>query len=590
MSAPCRHPCPEYGDVLVVLIRPSLPWCLLVARCFRVAALSEPMPNDSSEASELKERVRQGRVSGTKFRRKMVELRRSGKDRVDPKQAPTVAAQSPAATVKGAVNPSHPAQLSFGGRESQEGGRGDPGKDPGTSGLSLRRNVSGGEMIRRLGERLGWSNASARTEQGGLEGSPVLERSRTADTMPKRRSPRRGTASPRAESGSDTGGSSGATGSNRRPWSLTSSSNNPGNVGRLLSSPASPDRAASSQGSAGSLLWGQPPSGGAGAGGTRQMTPPFRAPPRQEGRLPAASQAQAEQTHTAPLTASDADNMSSVSNTSTVLTDLSHRLEKIEDMLARLLEAKADRPSGALFDLDGRFGRSSQTLRSDSANTEASFRTTIIGLNDRYGDIQLQGRGYPQGSDGNGRTASSSRVRPTPGDSSRDDLPRVTEGGAGAMVDIRRPSEHLEALERAASALAAVAAEARATSGDAVSLSLEAVPAVSRHEPVQAPQTVAQETATVDVSDAATPARDARGLGDKPVPNEVAMRQAEGGWRAAGGRSEEDAEASRSTRAESNLDEFKEEEDPESSAGDPGSPPVVGPQSKRLSTISESPS
>lgn len=42
---------------------------------------------------------------------------------------------------------------------------------------------------------------------------------------------------------------------------------------------------------------------------------------------------------TVPLTASEIDNLSSVSNTSTVLTDLSLRLEKIEDMLSRLLEA-----------------------------------------------------------------------------------------------------------------------------------------------------------------------------------------------------------------------------------------------------------
>ena len=39
------------------------------------------------------------------------------------------------------------------------------------------------------------------------------------------------------------------------------------------------------------------------------------------------------------LTASEIDNMSSISTTSTVLTDLSVRLEEIEDMLSRLLDA-----------------------------------------------------------------------------------------------------------------------------------------------------------------------------------------------------------------------------------------------------------
>ncbi|CAM9516133.1 unnamed protein product, partial [Laminaria digitata] len=166
----------------------------------------------------------------------------------------------------------------------------------------------------------------------------------------RRRSNRRGFDSPRdQEAPLESSG-----GSDRRPWSVPHNASR--SVRRIFSSPSSPERQASSPGGTpvrggDSVGEGQSPahypgrtehSIGGGGGGARGGIGDTGGGGGGGGRGGGGSMGSAGAPP--PLTASEIDNMSSISNTSTVLTDLSVRLEKIEDMLSRLLDAQKAPP------------------------------------------------------------------------------------------------------------------------------------------------------------------------------------------------------------------------------------------------------
>lgn len=371
----------------------------------RVAVQSEMMPDDSPKALELKERARQGKMNATDFDQKMRELQSSQRHRADPKKAAGSAAQGVGTSAEATAGPTQEEQLPSVGRGTLSLSRdasGDLGKDPGASTLGMRRHVSSGGL-RKLGGRLVPTPISTRAEHGSGESAPALEGSRPSESLARRRSPRRSSLSPCLKPAADSGCAGGASGVGvRRSWNLSNS--NSRNTRRASSSPPSPDRVAPTQPSEAVAGWVQ----GAGPSGSNQRqstSSPLREPVTEEGRLAGGvpSQAPTDQSHTTPLTASEADNMSSVSNTSTVITDLSLRLDKIEDMLARLLEAKTERTTSTR-DSDKLYGRPEQAaqVKGDRASiTSGSSERQIRGnLSDVVNDgaylmFQTDGRGAP---------------------------------------------------------------------------------------------------------------------------------------------------------------------------------------------------
>lgn len=347
---------------------------------------SEMMKDDSALALRVKEQVRKGTINAATFTSTMENLRRTGKGRIVAKQASPASRKASAKLVTMA---SAATTADVTSHDSWDVGD-PPGPD---SGIGLRRNVSA-DVIRKLGGRLGLPTGSTRQDTSSgpdrQSGSPIRDGANMSGSARRQsRSPRQTAGSPRhgASAAEEDGGSGsgGGPGLGWRPWGLSSS--NPNRiVGRRASSvPSSPtNRLASAAGGA----WGQGPAP-ATAGGMRP--PPLSATPvrgagnedrggRQPilvapGRQAVGQQAQ----HGAggppgPLTASEIDNLSSVSNTSTVLTDLSLRLEKIEDMLSRLLEVH--KHEGRLFDkgsVGGGGGGRREAKRDDIEAAEVAF-------------------------------------------------------------------------------------------------------------------------------------------------------------------------------------------------------------------------
>ncbi|CAM9408776.1 unnamed protein product, partial [Hapterophycus canaliculatus] len=317
-------------------------------KLLRVAVDSEPMRDDSAKSLDVKDRFRQGKMGGIEFTRIMTELKRSGADRIEraAKSNATAAATGALTGARSRAITSAPGLTvsttsstpivtdPWQGRDGGAAGAGRSGgsdtnrfADFGPTGLKLKRPANSSGVLSKLGGRLVSGLTKAEHASGGGS-SPTGERARSeAGGLRRLRSPRRASSigSPRHRN-QDPGTSEGGvqTGSSWRPWSVPRSDR------RLASSASSPERPAPSPADTGT-----PVRGGDAPEADLQARHP----------VPGASQ-----THRAghdatgsappgPLTASEIDNLSSVSTTSTVLTDLSLRMEKIEDLLARLLEA-----------------------------------------------------------------------------------------------------------------------------------------------------------------------------------------------------------------------------------------------------------
>lgn len=319
---------------------------------------SELMIDDSPKVLELKEKVRQGKMSGHDFSSAMGVLRRSGKDCVE-----TVRPTVPGTTKRVLVTPDLTVSASsstattleaWGGKDNVAvGGRGtDGGRDPETGTTQGQARPQGStSVLSKLGGR---SVQGRRVDQMG-SGVPASPSQDGRGGRSRRRSS--GFAeSPRSYDGGSVEGGSGGAG--RRPWSA------PRNAGRgsrrSVSVPCSPERPEPSPTS--TPLLGD---ANGGIGKTQQRTQSVASTGHSgtgAGRritIDAASGASA----VTPLSASEVDNMSSVSNTSTVLSDLSIRLERIEGMLSRLLDTNTvPHPSGGAVD----DSRSSTQVRSES--------------------------------------------------------------------------------------------------------------------------------------------------------------------------------------------------------------------------------
>lgn len=332
------------------------------------------MKDDSAPVLEAKTQVRRGKIDAATFTATIEKLRSAGKDRDRTKLFSPATRRAVAAAT---AAPETPATA----RSALAGRGGDGGHDPVVGDLgggptpTLRRNVSS-EVLRKLGGRLGLTAGSVRPDQssgcGGQSGSPARDGTQSY-TGRRTRSPRRGIGSPRQDAGAEGGGGGGDGGGGGgdrnsvtwRPWSLSSSTHSRSGARKVTSMPSSPtDRLAlkTVTPSPDGMIdeWGQgvtPAPGGVVRCAPMSSSPSRRAE-REEARVRStavvsqgqlATEQQGRQVGNAhvPMTASDIDNLSSVSNTSTVLTDLSLRLEKIEDMLSRLLDAyKRDGRSG----------------------------------------------------------------------------------------------------------------------------------------------------------------------------------------------------------------------------------------------------
>lgn len=336
------------------------------------------MLDDSAKSLEVKDRFRQGKMGGSEFTRVMADLKRSGADRIErtAKRNAAFAGARPAAvsgvpglTVSTASSTPMVVTEPYQGRDGRAAGAGrgaalDSSRfaDFGPTGLKLKRPANSSGVLSKLGGRL--VSGLTKAEQASGSNSPTAERVRSETGGLRRlRSPRRASSveSPRHRN-QEPGASESApqTGSSWRPWSVPRSDR------RLASSASSPERAAPSPADTGTPLRGGDASeqarntptgpsqpqrlgldGGGGGGG--------------DGGASGGGRGTGSATGSAvpgPLTASEIDNLSSVSTTSTVLTDLSLRMEKIEDLLARLLEASTgSKGAGGGNDTLDRWGR-----------------------------------------------------------------------------------------------------------------------------------------------------------------------------------------------------------------------------------------
>lgn len=258
------------------------------------------MLDDSAQALETKDRFRQGETSFADFSRTMDELRRTGKDRTEPKKPTTGPGKSRftvAASAAGLAVSTSSVSDGWGSRDNPIEGR---GKGGGTT-TGLKRPVSSSGVLSKLGERLSGFTSSSNT---GQVNSPALDRTSSGTSGGRRKSPRRGFRSPRQYAGSEPSG--GGTGGGWHPWS-TSRSVSAG-LGPLDGRGGSPNNTPVRG------VTGLDQSGGDGSERARREGSTF------------ASQ---------PLTGSEIDNMSSISNTSTMVNDLSSRVQKLEESLAR---------------------------------------------------------------------------------------------------------------------------------------------------------------------------------------------------------------------------------------------------------------
>lgn len=564
-----------------------------------MALQSESMPGDSSKALEAKEQVRLGKISAAEFERIMEDLRRSGKDRAEPKKVVSMAVRAGSTTTGTmATAESLPAgQTLWTGRyPSADGGSGgDPGRDPGTSALGLRKHA-GSDVFRKLGGlggRLGLTVSSTRSDHGGREDSPVPEGSRSTECIMRRTSPKRPVNSPRHESGLDTATTGGGSVVSWRPWSLTSSTGR--NIRRALSSPPSPDRLVPSQSADGAVSWGQgvePSSGRA----RQSVSSPLRAPGTQDGRLPTSTQGQADNSQTAPLTASEIDNMSSVSNTSTVLTDLSIRLEKIEDMLARLLEGHKSERLGEGGETVRRVTRVSHTSRiSDGNSTDIGANSIAPAEVEHPG--QLLGPSPSMIQTGVGETTSADAA---PGQAlgtsgrPQDGLPTV-KSAADELGEVRGRLHQLE-VGGTAAALMPAATSAFASSGRYTQSGVAPATRTTGGKPGLLTAIGQEVPAIFDTAVETGLGREAQkwyqepvldGLFDVDQVRDTTEIAEVGEWLES-----KDGDKDLGVQRRSSLDNEGEQErkaDEETNSGRAISSPGFGPTYKRLSTISESP-
>lgn len=359
-----------------------------------VAIRSEMMKDDSAQALQVKEQVRKGMINATTLMEKLEKLRKAGKDR-NPEKATSPASRRAAKTPATDVTPRDKwTEVDPIGAES--GFLSTPG---------LRRHVST-DVLRKLGGRLGLPTKPDHPSGGGHSHSPVRDGAHPSGGVGRRtRSPRRAIGSPRHDAGAEESGGGGGPTLSWRPWSSSSNSSNRHGGQRGTSVPSSPTNRLRS---AAVVPWGQGP-GAAPAGGVRSSPlsstpvwgsgieerggrPPILVP---DGQRAGEQHGQQGAGPTVPLTASEIDNLSSVSNTSTVLTDLSLRLEKIEDMLSRLLETQKNKgPFSENGEIGGlrrasRLSQTSQSSQDSGANNngnEASRALVRDSLGERSTD------------------------------------------------------------------------------------------------------------------------------------------------------------------------------------------------------------
>lgn len=425
------------------------------------------MVDDSTKALQVKEQVRRGEMNRFEFARIMDDLRRTGRDRLESRKPARGASASAAVVTAGlaisAATSSSTATERWEGRDSVVGAGargGDRGKDQ-EIGLppGLKRPVSSSGMLSKLGGRIvaGLKIDQANTS-GQVVSSPQADGVRSAGGgRDRRKSPRRGFGSPRQQTGANEA-SSGTV--SWRPWSAPGT--NTRNLRRLVPGPSSPERPGPSPGDtpvrgnrgadarqSPGQLQGHAENGGSG-GGVR-------------GRAGSAGSTGAP----VPLTASEIDNMSSISNTSTVLTDLSLRLEKIEDMLSRLLDAH--RPTRRSSDGGGGGDQVNSCVGSESSR-------------DSGGGSRGRGRNERDG------TGEISQDRLHANEDYADELSGMVGDTAGELREVRGRLRQLEVEEAARAAAAAVAtAPASSTSG--------ALPAPSLAAPAFPQQLVEGKTA-----------------------------------------------------------------------------------------------
>lgn len=422
--------CPDCDISFIVIHRPASRDNTLVMNLHRRLAVdSEMLLDDSAKSLEAKERVRQGKTSRPEFTRTMIELRRNGNDVLEPRKPPNAAGARPpikssASASTGllvSAEPSSPtitevwempnnaaAVAGDGGKTGAKtgsggGGRGRQGairpkRQPNSSASTLRK--LGGRFVRAT-EHAPDCDTGDGSSDGGLPDatSLVLDTTRSEGGGARRRSPsRRGFGSPRRrDAGSLSGG--------QRPWSVSGSAGR--SILRLLSGPSSPERPTTAHSPGGTPVRGdgsvvdgggtspdhrqglvEHDSSGGRRGGTARGSAASAVrgsirPMTMVGGGGGGSGGSGGGGLPPPLTASEIDNMSSVSNTSTVLTDLSVRLEKIEDMLSRLLEVhqkprRAEAPSRS-----SHFGsQSSQDSEGGGGSSSGSKRPNEVGWAD----------------------------------------------------------------------------------------------------------------------------------------------------------------------------------------------------------------
>ncbi|CAM9673525.1 unnamed protein product [Ectocarpus fasciculatus] len=461
----------------------------------RVAVESEPMLDDSAKSLEVKDRFRQGKIGGVEFARFVAELKRTGADRIERRgRRGTVAAGAgvgtdssmaeiaaasglTVSTASSAPGPSQGRDGSAGGAPGRGSGT-DASRDPygGPAGLKSKRPTNSTGVLSKLGGRLvaGLTTASLKADQGSGSNSPTGERARSeAGGVRRLRSPRRGSlfGSPRHEPHEPrTSEGSAATtgGSGWRPWT------GPGSASRKSASDASyPERPAPSPAGTGTPVRGGD----------------VPTPSAQGGQAPAASsqlqhlgQGVAGAGGAGPLTASEIDQMSSVSTTSTVLTDLSLRMEKIEDLLSKLLEAstggKGMGGGGGGGDILQRWGR------------------VAIG--------QVGGTHDPDARSSEGGTASGVVVAP----GSRHSSNVLQEDSAGELMGaVKDTTAELRQVRRRLRQLELEEAAAKAAAAAASGSSSQAPPAptmVAPRSPQPSPPPTEGQVALPDASDGGT--------------------------------------------------------------------------------------
>lgn len=319
---------------------------------------SELAIDDSPKAIELKEKVRHGKMSGHDFSFAMGMLRRSGKDRVEAVRpavlgtmkrilvTPDVTVSTASSTVTTLEAWGGKDNVAVGVRGTSSGRDQETGTTQGQSrpqgGTSVLGKLSGRSVQGRKVDQMG-SGVLASPSQDGGGGRPRRRSSSLAE-------------SPRSYDGGSIEGGNGGVG--RRPWSAPR--NAVRGSRRAISVPCSPERQRLSPAST-------PLIGDVNGGtGKTQQQPQSMASTEHSGTGVGGRimiDVTAGASTVAPLSVSEIDNMSSVSNTSTVLSDLSTRLEKIEGMLSRLLDANiVPRSSGGAVE----DSRSSTRVRSES--------------------------------------------------------------------------------------------------------------------------------------------------------------------------------------------------------------------------------